>query len=212
MRYSAKHKTETRERIVAAAAGLFRERGLDAVSVADVMSAAGLTHGGFYAHFGSKDELIGAALQSGRGVSAEKLRALGEKAPAGESLRAMVDAYMSPYHRARQAQGCVLATLAPEAGRHAPETRQVLAERAHDLANALVTAVPERPGRPAQEQALAIAACLVGGMILSRLEQDPAAGDRVLDLCRRFILDGIEETGGAVKGGAVKGGIGSAGT
>lgn len=191
MRYSARHKLDTRRKIVEAAARQFRERGLDAVSVADVMSAAGLTHGGFYAHFDSKDELIAEALQSGRGGSAEKLRTVAAEAAPGQALAAMVASYLSTGHRARQAQGCVLAALGPEAGRHTPTARHVLAERSRDLAGAFLPYLHGRSGQAKEDEALAVTACLVGGMILSRLEEDGAAGERVLAACRSFVLNGV---------------------
>jgi TetR/AcrR family transcriptional repressor of nem operon len=256
MRYPARHKTETHRRIVAAAAGLFRERGLDAVSVADVMAAAGLTHGGFYAHFASKDELIAEALRSGRGTGADKLRRIAERTVAdrtaadgtavdgmaadgtvaqgtgadgtltdgmvaeaavadgaaaqpsgaerrGRALEAMVMSYLSPAHRARRAEGCVVAALGTEAGRHTPAARRALAERSHGLAQALLPYLPERGGVPRQDGAKedpegakedlakAVTACLVGGMILARLEEDSAAADRTLAACRSFILEAL---------------------
>ena len=233
MRYPARHKTETRKRIVAAAAEQFRQRGLAAVSVADVMAAAGLTHGGFYAHFASKDELIAEALRSGGGTGADKLRRIAERTvaehgaaehglaesavadrtaaqqsvagqtvagqtvsavtPRSRALAAMVNSYLSPAHRARRAQGCAVAALGTEAG-HTPAARRALAERSRGLARTLLPYLPARDGRAGKllakaDLAQAVTACMVGGMILARLEEDPAAADRTLAACRSFILE-----------------------
>jgi TetR/AcrR family transcriptional regulator, transcriptional repressor for nem operon len=196
MRYSTEHKQETHRRIVEEAARQFRERGLDAVSVADVMAAAGLTHGGFYAHFASKEELIAEALRSVKGAAAGRLRPpegdpAEADAPAPQAVAAMVRRYLSLDHRERPGSGCVVAALGTEAPRHSPAARQELAERARGLAQAFLPYLQERSGQPAQEQAIGVAATLVGGLILARLEAEPAAAERVLSACRRFVLDAL---------------------
>lgn len=186
MRYSPDHKGATRKRIVAAAAELFKAKGTDAVSVADVMAAAGLTHGGFYAHFASKDALIAEVLREGRGTSAAKLRAAAGRAGPGRGLAAMVASYLSPDHRAHRERGCIVAALGGEAGRWGAKTRGALAGRAHDLGEALRPYVSGAEASP--DVARAVTACMVGGLILARLEADPAEGEKLLEACQRFIL------------------------
>ena len=188
MRYSSGHKAEIHRRIVAEAARQFRERGLDAVSVADVMAGAGLTHGGFYAHFDSKEALIAEALGSQDGAV---VRAHVEQAPPGRKLEALVRGYLSAAHRARRAQGCVVAALGTEAGRHSPQARRVLAQRSRNLAALVRGALPLRPGQSAEGLAAPVAACLVGGLILARLEDDPAAANRILEQCQDFVLNAL---------------------
>jgi TetR/AcrR family transcriptional regulator, transcriptional repressor for nem operon len=192
MRYSARHKQETHRRIVEEAARQFRERGLDAVSVADVMGAAGLTHGGFYAHFGSKEELIAEALRSLRGSGPAKLGAAAERMAPRQKLAEMVKRYLSPQHRERPGQGCVVAALGTEAGRHGPAARQALAERSRGLVERFLPCLPQDAGQPREELAIAVAASLVGGMVLARLEPDARAAERILRACRRFILDALD--------------------
>ena len=189
MRYTPEHKAETRQKIVAAAARQFRARGLEAVSVADVMAEAGLTHGGFYAHFASKDELLEQALMQGNDVGAGKLKDAARNAQAGEGLTAIVNTYLSESHRARREQGCILASLAQEAGRDSPQARRVLAERSHMLAKLVRHYMPETGHSLPEDAERAIVACLVGGLILSRLEADPGEGSKTLAACRKFILD-----------------------
>jgi TetR/AcrR family transcriptional repressor of nem operon len=194
MRYAPQHKSETRRRIVASAARLFRAHGLDGVSVADVMAEAGLTHGGFYAHFASKDDLVAESLREGRGVSAAKLREAALRAPPGEGLAAAVGAYLSRGHRARRDQGCILAALGPEAGRDSPAARRALAQRSRDLAGALLPYLPDGSEAEREDTARAVTACLVGGLVLSRLEDDGPDGERMLAACRTFILEAIKKS------------------
>src|SRR5262249_40552343 len=123
MRYSKDHEQETRERIVRTAARRFREDGVEAVGVAALMADAGLTHGGFYPHFPSKEAPGARPTAQGfdhrRNPPPEAL----EKRPAGERLAALAEAYLSPAHRDHPGQGCVAAAIGPEIARHAPETR-----------------------------------------------------------------------------------------
>lgn len=197
MRYSAEHKQETHRQIVEEAARQFRERGLDAVSVSDVMAAAGLTHGGFYAHFASKEELIAEALHSIRGLAAGRLRppegdpdAAAEPAP--QVLAGMIRRYLSQDHRDRPGTGCVVAALGTEGQRHSPAARRELAGRARGLASTFLPYLQGDAGQPTDQQAIAITATLVGGMILARLEEEPGAAERVLVACQRFVFDALK--------------------
>src|SRR5271163_4233730 len=99
MRYPKDHKVKTRRRIVETAARAFREHGLEGVGVADLMAQAGLTHGGFYAHFASKDALVEAACRHGIATTVETLDFRARNAPPGDGLRAIVRAYLSRAHR-----------------------------------------------------------------------------------------------------------------
>jgi TetR/AcrR family transcriptional repressor of nem operon len=197
MRYSTDHKKKTHRRIVQEAARQFRERGLDAVGVADVMAGVGLTHGGFYAHFTSKEELIAEALRSIQSRVGDRLGSpMGEPTeatvPGTRVIEEMVRRYLSTDHCKRPGAGCVVAALGADAPRHSPETKQELAERAHGLARAFLPYLQGGAGRPAEERAIGVAASLVGGLILARLEAEPAAAERVLAACQRYILDALK--------------------
>jgi TetR/AcrR family transcriptional repressor of nem operon len=191
MRYSAEHKAESHRKIVEAAAELFRERGLDGVTVGEVMDKAGLTHGGFYAHFASKQALIADAIRSKTGTNASKLATVAERAEPGKALEEMVRGYLSPAHRTRRGKGCIIAALSGEAGRASPEARKALAERSRGMAKTLQPYLTTRPGELGGETARAVSACMIGGVILARLEDDPAEADRLLAACQRFILDAL---------------------
>src|SRR5580704_5263897 len=119
------HKRETRERIVETAAAAFREGGT-AVGVGDVMTRAGLTHGGFYAHFASKDDLLAAALAHASGETIAALDRL--DSAASHDLASAIDAYLSPAHLAHPERGCPIAAIGPELARCPQTVRQVLAK------------------------------------------------------------------------------------
>src|SRR5271154_1121712 len=114
MRYPAQQTAERHERILDAASQMFRRNGFDGVSVAAVMEAAGLTHGGFYAHFDSKDALAAASVER---ALAETLSLAGQASETAEPLAAFVRGYLSAEHRDDPAHGCTMATLAPEIAR-----------------------------------------------------------------------------------------------
>jgi len=130
MPWSKDHKTQTRKKIVDAAAASFRAHGAAGVGLADVMHEAGLTHGGFYAHFKSKDDLIAAALKS---VNETRLSRFDEVAAArakGSGLDLAVDTYLSSRHREHPESGCVIATLGRELARERGSARHQIGENA----------------------------------------------------------------------------------
>ena len=120
MRYPAKETAAKHERIVKEASRLFRERGFENVTVGEVMKAAGLTHGAFYAHFGSKQELQEAAVAYGQGLSASRARSYGATK---KGRKAYADRYLSPWHRDNPGDGCTMAALAQEVARSTPELK-----------------------------------------------------------------------------------------
>jgi AcrR family transcriptional regulator len=173
MPWPSDQKARTRERIVREAAAAFRARGLESVSVNDVMAAAGLTHGGFYAHFPSKDVLVAAALI----VAGEEVLAFLDRG----DLAKVIDAYLSPLHVAHPERGCPVAALGPELAR-ARTLRGVLAghlRRRLDWMRAL-------PGAPAEDDLVATLACMIGGLILARAV-GPRRERQVLAACRAFL-------------------------
>ena len=119
MRYPVEETAAKHERIVKEASRLFRERGFENVSVAEVMKAAGLTHGAFYAHFGSKEELQAAAVAYGQKVSLGRLQRSKRK----KSKGSFADRYLSRWHRDNPGDGCTMAALAQEVARSTPELK-----------------------------------------------------------------------------------------
>src|SRR6266849_10415931 len=117
MRYSTEHKQETRERIVRTASRHFRRRGESGVGIANLMSKLKLTHGGFYKHFGSKDELLAEAIAKGFEEVEERFDAAVSKAKPGTELKTLIENYLSLEHCANPGEGCPMAALASEIGR-----------------------------------------------------------------------------------------------
>lgn len=192
MPWTDEHKERTRERIVRAAAAALRARGVDGVSIAEIMAEAGLTHGGFYAHFASKDDLLRAALESASGQTLDMLGEATRSIPADQRINAAVDAYLSPKHAAHPERGCPIAALGPELSRLPGHVRHDLSLRIGRRIDALKSLLP-RGGR-ADEDATALLACMVGGLVLARVV-DPERSTAVLDATRAFIRRGLANPG-----------------
>src|ERR1041385_1603419 len=125
MKVSREQAAENRERIVDAAAQLFRERGFEGIGVADLMKEAGLTHGGFYGHFSSKEDLMAKACTRTSARSRERWAKLAAEAP-GNPLAAIAGAYLTSKHRDNPGSGCLMAALAADASRQGPAVRRAI--------------------------------------------------------------------------------------
>ncbi|HKO16152.1 MAG TPA: TetR/AcrR family transcriptional regulator [Gemmatimonadaceae bacterium] len=163
------HKAETRARIVAEAAAALRELGPERVAVAAVMDRAGLTHGGFYAHFGSKDELLADALAQASDESLAPLTQSAEAAADEDRWRAVVGAYLSPWHLTHVAEGCPVAALAPEVARAGGRLQRRLGQTIRARLEWLRSLLPGASGSGARrDDAAGALACMVGGLVLAR--------------------------------------------
>jgi len=191
MRNSREAAAENRERVVAVAARLFRERGIAAVSVAELMEAAGMTHGGFYKHFESKDALIDEACRYSFTKPGGGLRAAAEAAPAGEELKTVVDRYLSRRHRDNPGSGCAIAALGGEVGNRESPAREALQAGRERLISLVARYMK---GADAKERASAFVATMVGALINARLA-DGASSDVVLRAAKRELYQRIEEQG-----------------
>jgi TetR/AcrR family transcriptional repressor of nem operon len=181
---------ETRARILAAAARQFREHGFAGVGVAGLMRSAGLTHGGFYSHFASKEELMAEACRRAIDDMLAEWRARIEAAPA-EPLAAIALPYLSAEHRDRPSAGCLMAALGPEASRQAAPVRRAVTECLEDVLDTLADAIPV-PGGPEErrKQAIRLFASLVGAMVAARAVDDPALSDEILAAVREAVAGG----------------------
>lgn len=179
MRVSREQAAENRDRVLETAARLFRERGFDGVGVAELMNEAGLTHGGFYGQFGSKDDLKAQAAEYAAAQTLEKWRRTAEKDP-DETLAALVAAYLSPSHRDNPGTGCVVAALAADAAREAPQVRSVVSETAQALFETLLAVAPGATRAQKRQRAAVTLASLVGAMVLARAVDDPAFSNEIL--------------------------------
>ncbi|WP_413208263.1 TetR/AcrR family transcriptional regulator [Rhodospirillum sp. A1_3_36] len=170
MRYDDAHKEATRERIVAAAGARFRREGIAGTGLARLMADAGLTHGGFYAHFASKEDLVRESLS----WALDQTRAELKERAGGRGVEAIIRSYLSPTHRDHPDAGCALASLAAEVARHAGDTRGVLAEKAEALEGVIADHLPEgwTEGKRTA-RARAILSLMMGALQLSRLQDSP---------------------------------------
>jgi TetR/AcrR family transcriptional regulator, transcriptional repressor for nem operon len=177
MKVSREKVAENRRAIVEAAGRLFRQRGFDAVTVADVMKAAGLTHGAFYGYFASKEELVAAALAA----------AMASTAAAPGDPTAYAAGYLSRAHRDDRAAGCPFAALAAETVRQPAEARAAMTAGLKRQIERLSAGAPDVDAAERRRAAIGGWAAMVGAMILARVSDDPALSDEVLAETRAWI-------------------------
>ncbi|WP_440221782.1 TetR/AcrR family transcriptional regulator [Dokdonella sp. MW10] len=188
MRVTREQAERNRERIVDTASTLFREHGFDGIGVADLMKAAGLTHGGFYGHFESKDDLAAQSCAHAFAGSIERWRHVAARTPQADALRALVERYLDARHRDAPAKGCVLAALAAEAPRQGAGVRRVFADGVRALLGVLEKAVPGRIRATRRRRALATLSGMVGAIVLARAVDDAALADEILEATRESLL------------------------
>ena len=175
MRYPAKETAAKHDRIVKEASRLFRERGFENVTVGEIMKAAGLTHGAFYAHFASKEELEKAAIAYGQNVSAGRAEGYGATK---KGRKAYADGYLSTRHRDNPGDGCTMAALAQEVARSAPELKEAFGRGFEEILSA---AGGDR------RETIFRAAALLGGVVLARAVEDPRLSDEILQSVRQKV-------------------------
>lgn len=179
MKVSRAEAAQNRERIIEVAARLFRERGFDGIGVAELMKSAGLTHGGFYGHFASKEDLMARACARALEGSLDALHQAGKRG-GGNALSAVASAYLSPAHRDRPGEGCALAALGAEAARHGSPVRGAFTQGVRSLVDMLTRLLPGKSKRAKRERALAIFASMVGALVLARAVDDAELSEEVL--------------------------------
>jgi len=177
MRYSQDHKAQTHQRIIKEASARFRRDGIGATGLQPLMKALGLTHGGFYSHFKSKDDLVEKALQ----MASDELDTHCAMLFAQERpLEAFIDSYLSEWHQTSPHEGCPLSTMSSELGlrgQPSPTTDTVLNSRMKQVQGTL-------EGQDALERSIVIMSTLVGALMLSRSVESPELAQRILDVTR----------------------------
>ena len=184
MRQSREAKAESHRTIVAKAAEMFRERGVEGTSVADVMGAARMTHGGFYKHFDSKEDLLAAAITAGFDGILERFDTEGGNAK--DAVEAFVSMYLSRGHVEQPGAGCPIAALGAETSRLDGVASEATAEGIVRLVDKLAILLPG-PKASARERALHLLATLVGAVVIARAAGETPVGRQVLEACRSRI-------------------------
>lgn len=183
MPYAPEHKEQTRARIVECARRMFNRHGFEAVSIDQIMAAAGLTRGGFYHHFANKEQLYGEAIAGYAGCNA-----MDSGGPAGSIVLQMVNAYLSRQHLDDIDRHCPLIALPSDAARAGPTVR-----RTYQMLLGRMLGMFERGVDPAdgdaRQAAMAIAALCVGGMVLARTIEDDALAAEIREAARRMALE-----------------------
>ena len=191
MRYQPNHKLQTHQKIVKDAARRVRAEGLTGAAVSAVMRDAGLTHGGFYKHFASKDELLNASVSEAFREIADRLALSAEHSRPGTAWKGIVKTYLSPEHCEHPEFGCPVAALAPELARADATTR---ARIPGELMKYQKRMLPYMPGRTTADKKLnfiVIFATMIGALSIARLLPDPAARAKVLASARGFLLRSV---------------------
>ncbi|NKF23887.1 TetR/AcrR family transcriptional regulator [Solimonas marina] len=184
MRYATQHKEETRQRILETAAAEFRKHGVDGIGVADLMKAAGLTHGGFYAHFKSKDALFAESLARASEQTLDALRKAIETAEPGHEREAVIARYLSTQHRDRAERGCAIVALGADVSRQDAKTRRAFETRIESMIE-LVAAISEGSDTERRRTAIQTVATMVGALLLARSVRPSALSDEILDVARQ---------------------------
>ena len=181
MRVSKQVAAENRQRILAAAGRLFRERGIDGAGVDAITEAAGLTHGAFYSQFGSKEAVVVEALDLILNESnARWARAAGE-ADKRQVLESIIDGYLSSRHRNTLGKGCAVAALGSDLPRQSKKAREVFTERLEEGLEVLASLVPARTASRRRDVATQLFSAMVGGLMLARAVGSESVSQRILD-------------------------------
>ena len=188
MRKSRVEAKRTRERIVSGASAMIRERGLADVGVAALMADAGLTHGGFYSHFESREALVAEALRYALVESAQRLYLSELENGEQPGYCRLIKKYLSALHRDNPRSGCVLASLGAEVARLGGESRAVFSNGFDELVSLLAELSPEPTSKARRAHILAVISALSGALTLARAVNDPAVSDEVLVSVRTSLL------------------------
>lgn len=179
-RFVQSRKEASHERILQAATRAIRRSGYAGTGVADIMREAGLTHGGFYAHFASREAMLAEAADLAGSESVGALEKFAVAAPPDEAYRTLLKTYLSRAHVERAETGCPVAALGSEMPRQAPEVRQAATRRIKDMIDLVARYAPRGDTAAGRRKALATTATMIGALILARAVDDRQLGDDVL--------------------------------
>ncbi|HVA78536.1 MAG TPA: helix-turn-helix domain-containing protein [Candidatus Binataceae bacterium] len=189
MRVSKVKAAQNRELILAAASRLFREHGIAATGVDSITGAAGLTHGGLYSQFGSKEAIAAEAIRFASARSKRRWQRIAQRSGRGLTFPAIVDGYLTPAHRDAPGQGCAVAALATEIARQPKTVRKAFTNEFKGTLEFLAKQMPGRSSSRRLESAAAAFSCMVGALILSRAVTDNALSELILNSAARRTLE-----------------------
>jgi TetR/AcrR family transcriptional regulator, transcriptional repressor for nem operon len=191
MRVTREQAAANRERVIETAGELFRSKGFSGIGVADIMKAADLTHGGFYGHFASKDDLIAQASRRSVQRAAQNWRTVVAES-GGEAFSTLLTRYLSRRHRDDPGHGCAFASLSGDAARCGKAVREAFAEGLESLIDILSELVGGRTKAARRRKAIAALSELIGALMLSRAVGDAGLSDEILDAGRHDLLAATE--------------------
>ena len=192
MRYSAEHKQQTRERIVRAAGRRFRSRGSEGAGIGDLMRDLRLTHGGFYRHFDSKEDLFAEAFEQSLKEVGDRVATAVLQAPQGGELKAVIETYLDPEHCNDVAGGCPVAALASEVARRTRASRGRFTQALRAHIQRMAQYVPARTEEERRAKTIALFSGMAGTLAIARAFTDEKDRRMILDGARRFYLAAAE--------------------
>jgi len=188
MRYSREHKQETHARIVRKASVRLREKGAHGIGVADLMKEAGLTHGGFYAHFDSREALVIEAFAYAMDRSLAHWRKTVAQTPPEKRLSTIVESYLTTMHRDDPGRGCAVTALGADIAREGPKARRAFAAKLDEMIDMIADQIPDLPRKAARRQAAATLATMMGALVLSRVAGNGEFSEEILAAGREAAL------------------------
>jgi TetR/AcrR family transcriptional repressor of nem operon len=188
MKVSKEKMAEHREKIIASAAKRFRERGFEGIGVAELMKEAGLTHGGFYGHFASKEELVELALERAMRDSTAKWEKVMAEAQ-GDPLHALAEFYLSLRHCKNPGTGCLFPSLGGEIARQPTGVRNAVTDGLQGFLGLLGRVIRGKTEKTRRRKAIAAYASMIGGMVLARSTADPALSGEILEAVAESLPD-----------------------
>ena len=199
MGHSRAEKAKTHKRIVSIAAKRFREEGLAGIGIAELMKEAGLTVGGFYKHFDSRDDLVAEAVSSAFGGWKRRVDAAASGGPPVSSAK-LIDDYLNEAHRDNPGTGCAFSALAPEIARSDKRTRALTSEQVRNDIQLIAALLPGKDKRTARSQAILTFSALVGAMSLARAVSDEALSREILETVGEHLKRFASEQQGSNRG------------
>jgi TetR/AcrR family transcriptional repressor of nem operon len=191
MRYPTEHKQETRERIIRAAARRFRRQGSEGAAISDLMRDLRLTHGGFYRHFDSKEDLFAEAFAQSLKEIGDRVASAADHAPRGAEAKALIDAYLSIEHCDNVAEGCPVAALAAELARRPRGSRTAFLRALRNQATRMAAYLPGASEEERIRKAMMLFSGMAGTLSIARSMADDRERRRVLDEAKAFYLKAV---------------------